>query len=356
MPNTQVRTDTIYGFKRNYDYSYGLGTSTTVYGMYQMKNTNSRVQAVRHKITTSMGFSYRPDFGRERYGFWDSYVDADGRIHYYDRFAGALFGSTGRGASGAISFSMSHNVEAKVLNLNDTTATAKEKYRKVKIIDNLGLSTSYNLIADSLNMSPISVRLRTTLRGFNLNVNGTLDPYMANENGVRYHSYMWNHARGLGKIGRLTNASTSFGMSFSSKQGQKEAEENRQLIDEENILPGSYVQYQDFNIPWDFRFDYSVAYSRPNPHRKATLMQSLNFSGRVSLTDKWRANMNTNFDIQAMKFSFTTFNVSRDLHCFNMQFNFVPFGARKSYSFTLSASSTLLRDLKINKQRSWFDQ
>ena len=65
--------------------------------------------------------------------------------------------------------------------------------------------------------------------------------------------------------------------------------------------------------------------------------------------------LTTNFDIQARKFSFTTFNVNRSLHCWSMSFNFVPFGQRKSYSFTLNASSSILKDLKVNKQRSWFD-
>lgn len=119
-------------------------------------------------------------------------------------------------------------------------------------------------------------------------------------------------------------------------------------------MPG-YIPYYDFDVPWSFRFDYSLSYSRRNPYEKATINQSMNFSGRLSLTKEWNLNMNTNFDIQALKFSFTTFNVTRTMHCWSMAFNFVPFGARKSYSFTLNASSSMLKDLKIDKQRSWFD-
>ena len=114
-----------------------------------------------------------------------------------------------------------------------------------------------------------------------------------------------------------------------------------------------------FNIPWSFRFDYSMFYSNSFNKTKGKeakkIMQSVNFSGRLNLTEKWNLDMNTNFDIQAMKFSFTTFNVSRSLHCWSMAFGFVPFGDRKSYSFNLSASSAILRDLKISKQSSWRD-
>jgi len=355
-----VLVDTVYAFRRNYEYSYSLSSSTNIYGMYIMRNPNSKIKAIRHKITPSVSFSYTPDFGQKKFRFWDSYIDASGRPQYYSHFEKGVFGYTGRGESGAMSFSLSQNLEAKVLEVNDTTKTKDDKpvFKKVKIIDNLGMNASYNMIADSMKLTPISISARTTIKGVSVNMGANMNPYMVDNDGKIYDEYVWNHLKGINKLGRLTNANLSFGMNFESKKGKKEAEENKELIDEEKALPGSYSQYVDFNIPWSFRFDYSFYYTNsfnPKDEEPKKIMQSLNFGGRLNLTEKWNMDMNTNFDIQAMKFSFTTINVSRTLHCWSMSFSFVPFGERKSYSFNLSASSAMLRDLKISKQSSWRD-
>lgn len=360
-----VVIDTIYSFRRNYDYSYSLSSSTNIYGNYIMKNPNSRIKQIRHKITPSMSFSYTPDFGQKKFGFWGSYVDGNGVVQYYNHFEQGVFGSASRGESGAISFSLSNNLEAKVLETNDSidSKDEKAKYKKVKIIDNLGMAASYNMIADSFKLSPISINARTTIKGVNVNMGANMNPYMVDEKGKVYDEYVWNHLKGLNKLGRLTSANMSFGMNFESKKDKKEAgqEEGKNTGGEEQKnAPVEDPEYMEFNIPWSFRFDYSFYYNNnfkpdANGKTKGTINQSLNLGGRLSLTDKWQMDMNTNFDIQAMKFSFTTFNVSRTLHCWSMSFSFVPFGDRKSYSFNLSASSAMLRDLKISKQSSWRD-
>ena len=355
-----VVIDTIYSFRRNYDYSYSLSSSTNIYGMYVMKNPNSRIKMIRHKITPSVGFSYTPDFGQKKFGFWDSYINGNNQQIYYSHFERGVFGYSGRGESGAISFSLSNSLEAKVLEVNDSVKSSDEKlkYKKVKIIDNLSFSTSYNMIADSLRLSPINISARTTIKGVSVNMGANLNPYMVDATGKIYDEYVWNHKSGFGKLGRLTNANMSFGMNFESKKDKKEEEKKNQ--EDDKPTPKDEVEYTEFNVPWSFRFDYSFFYNNPyKPDKygkmRSTINQSLNFSGRLTLTEKWSMDMNTNFDVQAMKFSFTTFNVSRNLHCWTMSFNFVPFGERKSYSFSLSASSSILRDLKVNKQSSWRD-
>ena len=355
-----VIVDTVYSFRRNYEYSYSLSSSTNIYGMYIMRNPNSKIKAIRHKITPQVSFSYTPDFGQRKFGFWDSYIDGKGITQYYSHFEKGVYGYTGRGESGAIQFNLSQNLEAKVLEIQDSTTKKDDKpvYKKVKIIDNLGMTASYNMIADSMKLSPINISARTTIKGVSVNMGANMNPYMVDENGDIYDEYVWNHLKGINKLGRLTNANLSFGMNFESKKGKKEAEENKKSIDEDKALPGTYAQYVDFNIPWSFRFDYSFYYNnsfRPNDENAKKIMQSLNFGGRLNFTEKWNMDMNTNFDIEAMKFSFTTVNISRTLHCWSMSFSFVPFGDRKSYSFNLSASSAMLRDLKISKQSSWRD-
>jgi hypothetical protein len=360
-----VMIDTVYAFRRNYDYSYSLSSSTNIYGTYTMRNPNSRIKAIRHKITPSVNFSYRPDFAQKKFGFWGTYVDGNGKEIYYDHFKGAAFGSAGQGESGAISFSLTNNLEAKVLeDVVDSLKTKddKPKYKKVKIIDNLGFNASYNMIADSFKLSNIAVTARTTIKGVSINMGATLDPYMVDKKGKRYDEYVWNNLSGINKLGRLTTANMSFGMNFESKKEKDAKKKNDESeAEEQKPVKTEDSEYVDFKLPWSFRFDYSLFYSnsfRPDEKTgkiKKQINQSVNFSGQLKLTDKWDMNMNTNFDIQAMKFSFTNFSVSRSLHCWSMSFNFVPFGDRKSYSFNLAASSSILQDLKISKQSSWRD-
>jgi hypothetical protein len=351
---SHVKTDTITGLKRNYQYAYSLSATTNIYGMYIPVNPNSRIQGIRHKITPQVSFSYNPDFGDPKFGFWkEVQADSTGRMEYYSIFEGGIYGATGRGAAGMVSFSLSNNVEMKVANTKDTLAT--ENFKKVKLIDNLSINTSYNLIADSFALSPISLRGRTTIQGVGINFGSTIDPYATNGNGMRINQYAWTQNKGLAKIGRMVNANLSFGMQFDSKKGREESEAAREAIEEENVLPGDFQNYVDFNIPWNFGFDYSFSYNRPNPNQKARLTQTLNLRGSITLTQNWRLNMNTNYDISARAFSFTNFSIYRDLHCWEMSLNFVPFGYMKSYSFTLNARTSMLKDLKVSKQRSFYD-
>ncbi len=395
----ELQVDTIFGFSRNYDYSMSLSASTTVYGMFMMTNPNWKVKAIRHKMTPSISASWRPDFGKEKFGFYDTYVDENGKTQYFNRFDGAIYGSAGRGESGTISFSLANLVEAKVLkNANADTITSgddKSPYKKVSLLDNLSFSGSYNLVADSMNLSTISIRGRTTIKGVSINFGGTLDPYAVDSTGTRYNEFMWNQAQGMERLGRLTAANLSFGLSFKSKEDKNRSNANLESeldgAEQENngrglggietyvpevendpmanglatgvdkfgnkiIFPGlNAPKYYDFNVPWSVNMNYTFSYSNPNPYTPSSINQSLNLSGNLSLTDNWKMSMTTNYDIQARKFSFTTLNLTRTLHCWNMSFSFVPFGERKSYSFTLAASSSMLRDLKIEKSKSWFD-
>lgn len=359
-----VATDTIYTFRRNYDYSYSLSASTNIYGMYVMTNPNSKIKAIRHKITPQVSFSYTPDFGQKKFGFWGSYIDGTGKTQYYNHFENAVFGSAGMGENGSISFNLNNNLEAKVLEVNDSIAKKDEKlqFKKVKLID-ITTATSYNMIADSFKLSPISISARTTIKGVNVNMGSSLNPYMVNEQGRVIDSYTWNHKSGLGKLGRLTNANLSFGMNFESKKDDKKSGEDQKIPAGAKPVKKDDLIYSEFKMPWSFRFDYSFYYNKSYVYNSTTkiskpvttINQSLNLGGKLSLTDKWQMDMTTNFDIQAMKFSFTTVNITRSLHCWTMTFNFVPFGDRKSYSFTLAASSSMLRDLKVSKQSSWLD-
>ncbi len=361
---SHVEKDTIEGLSRVYDYSYSLSASTNIYGTFVPKNPNSRIKGIRHKMTPTLSFNYRPDFGKSRYGYWQQVQVNDSTFQYFDTNAGGIYGgSPSRGASGSISFGLNNNLEMKVLDTKDTTNTSngQQKTKKVKLIDNLSLSSSYDLIADSMNLSTISIRARTTVAGVNVNMGTIIDPYMVDENYRRINKYVWNERSGLGKLGRLTQANLSFGMNFNSKSGKnKKQSTSGGISDEQNLekntKPSIYNEYTEFNVPWNVSFDYSFNYSGPTKSApKGKITQTLGLRGSLSLTSKWDITMNTNLDITAGQFAYTTINVGRDLHCWQMSFNFVPFGYMKSYSFTINAKASMLKDLRLEKQRSYYD-
>lgn len=361
-------SDTIYGFTRDFDYSVSVGASTKLYGDFLPLNPKSNIKGIRHVMTPSLSFSMQPDFSNPGYGMYGNieYFDDQGRpvSLRYPYHEGAVYGTAGAGRSGSIGFSLGNTLEMKVLNLNDTVS--KEKYKKVKLLDQLSLATSYNLAADSLNLSNINISARTKVAGIDVNMGAIMDPY-AFENGHLINVFEFTRSK---KLARLTSANLSFGYSFKSKSKEDEnnkdkpigkdgkpleKSEDQKIIENTRKNYPNIPEYADFSIPWDFRFDYSLRYSRPDPVQKPTINQTVEFNGNVSLTKNWQIGFSSGLDIQKMEVSFTQFNLFRDMHCFQMSLNLVPFGYRQSYSFTIRATAAMLQDLKLSKRESFYD-
>ena len=362
-------SDTIYGFTRDYDYSISVGASTKMYGFYMPRNTKSNIKGIRHLMTPSLSFSMQPDFSNPGYGMYGTveYYDSQGRpvSLRYPYHQGGIYGTAGQGRSGSVGFNLNNTVEMKMLNTNDTVS--KEKYKILKLIDQLSLSTNYNLAADSLNMSNINVAARTKIAGVDVNMGAILDPY-AYENGHLINVYEFQK---YGKIARLTSANMAFGYAFKSKSKEDKEKlkqplgpdgkpmaksEDQKVIDAARKNYPGIPEYADFSLPWDFRFDYNLSYSKPDPKGAANINQTLGFNGNISLTKGWQIGFSSGLDVQKMEVTFTQFNIFRDLHCFQMSLNIVPFGYRQSYSFTLRATAAMLQDLKLSKQDSFYDK
>jgi hypothetical protein len=357
------------GFKRNYEYRYSISSSTTIYGMYTMKNPNSKIKAVRHKIDPSIGFSYRPDFGEDRFGFYDwVQVDSLGNLEQYSLFENGMYGYTRGGRSGSINFSLNNNIEMKIANENDTTS--EDRFKKIAIFDNLGISSSYNLAAESFNLSPFSLNARTKIAGTSINISGTLDPYALDEKGKKIDEYQWNTETGISRLGRLTNAGTGFSLSYSSDKLKKALEKKSKSHDNDNQSSNNggvdnetenmssanndnpSLKYVPFEPSWRVSANYTLRYS--NPSGKANWTQSVSLNGSFDLTPKWKTTISSGFDFVAKELTHTRMSVTRDLHCWTMSFDFSPFGQRKYYSFTIRANASLLQDLKIEKNERGF--
>jgi lipopolysaccharide assembly outer membrane protein LptD (OstA) len=377
---TKVVTDTTNGFFRVYDYSASVSASTKLYGFYTpfRKIFGDKVDQIRHVMTPSVSLSYRPDFGQEKWGYYDTYTEYNAAsdewlTREYSHFQGSLYGTPGSGKYGAASFSLGNNVEMKVKNKTDTTGNA---FKKIKLIESLNFATSYNMAVDSMRWSNISVRGRTKLfKGLSINAGATFDPYITtvNSNGreIRINQTYWERDRSIGKLKNLTlstgysfnndNLKTLIG-SFSGGGGDVSDEEGDKPTDDDKSKTDSKYDengYLAFNIPWNVSFSYSYslrgAYDKMLDDFKYTGVSNFRFNGSLSLTEKWSMNFSSGYDFKNHEITSTNLSINRDLHCWSMSFNAVPFGRYKTYNFTIHVNSSMLQDLKYEKRSSPWD-
>jgi len=374
-----VKVDTINQLSRSYQYNFSTGITTRMYALYYFKNGAS----IRHMMTPSVGYSYQPDFSEPRFGFYQEVQNnQEGGSQLYPIFQGG--GVPPRNKSSALSFGLDNQFEMKIKQKRDST----EQEVKMPLLQNASVRSSYNFAADSFQLANFSLSARTTiLKKININVSGTLDPYAyqptsfdpetgeASPNLRRTPILAWQQGQG---VGRLTNATLNFTTNLSpndfKRKRQKVAtpaeggttEENESLVPDEsqlNELERQELQqitmnpqrYVDFNIPWSLNLNYSLNYTK-SATNETQIVQTLNFSGEFSLTEKWKVSANSGYDFEKKEFAFTTFNIFRDLHCWQMALSWVPFGQRQSYSIDISVKSSILQDLKLSKRNSWFDR
>lgn len=379
-PNSgQVQVgDTTKGFYRVFNYNFSVSANTRMYMTYTF-GKGAKPARLRHMITPTISFTYTPDFGKAKYGYYETIQkNKEGETMTYSPFQNELYGVPSNGAAMALNFSIGNTLELKVPSDRDTTG-----YRKIKLIEALNISSGYNFLLDSLRLSPFSVSLRTTLfKGVNLNVSSTFDPYQVDENGRRINKFFIRTRKGLA---RLTNVSTSFGYSFSSPARRKsdvpasnnpdnnawqatnhaadmmESNEATFFTQTENQYATSMrraqmlaSQYYDFDIPWSVGLSYSFGWSRSGKRINQT--QTVSFNGSVNLTEKWAVEFGAGYDIVKGKLTPGTVMLRRDMHCWQATFSWVPVGFRQSWNFAIRIKSQVLADLlKYRKSRSFLD-
>jgi hypothetical protein len=366
--NKKFDTAFYSGFYRSSAMSTGASLATAVYGMYTFKK-NANIQAIRHVMRPNIGISYSPDLASKDYYHVKTNRDSTTweRYSYYDA---APFGPSASQTFAGLTFGLDNNLEMKVKSKKDTSGV-----RKIKLLDGFGISSSYNLVADSFKLSPFSLNARTNLFDkVNLSFGGTLDPYQVNQFGKRVDRYVWKNKSF--SIGRLTQANIAISTSFQSQDAKSKEKEAKKKEEEENgdvpldaaleekrrqmemmrANPGDYV---DFDIPWRLDLSYSFNYSRGRTVdflRDTTILtQFLGFNGDFSLTPKWKIIVSSGFDFRLKQISYTNLTISRDLHCWQMSINLVPFGSYRQFSITINPKAGILRDLRINRTRQFFD-
>ncbi len=368
-----LTTDTVAGFKRAGEYNLNAGVSTKIYNTIQFKG-NGSLRAIRHVMTPSLSFSYRPDFSNPSYGYYRTIV-SQATIPYpytsrtYSIFQSSEAGGPAAGRSAGIGFTLDNTVEAKVkAKSTDTSGTD----RKISILQGLSFSTFYNFAADSFRLSPVTFNGHTAIFNQKLGINfsGSFNPYeirvidsVSNGQIVRTPVMVNKYSFEDGKFPMLSNFTLSMDISLNSAT----------LHQRQNIQPaGSTVQnmtqnqaqrlalinsdpsaYVDFNIPYNIVLNYSYNYT--NNGALVTTFSTINGSGDFNLTPKWKIQYTTGYDLKAEKLSLTTFSIYRDLHCWDLSFRWVPFGLYKSFSVDLKVKAAILQDLKLSKRKDYYN-
>ncbi|PWT97342.1 MAG: LPS-assembly protein LptD [Bacteroidetes bacterium] len=364
----KVDTSITKGFYTARDISFSMSVSTAVYGTFQFKNKGYGVQAIRHVMRPTISASYHPDLNSQN--FYNIQVDTAGRHQTFSVFDGSLYQAFSGGKTGSIGFGLDNFLEAKVKSKKDTTSD--NQLKKVKLIDGFGFNGSYNLLDTSFyKLSTINFYLRSVLlEKINITASTNLDPYKADSAGRRLREYAW---QGDGfSLGRITNGSLSISSSFQSKKKKDNKKTEQQGYDNYDNLSQEQMQAQldyirmnpaefvDFNIPWNVNVSYSLSFNkvpRPDYSGFSTIFtSSLQFNGDFSLTQKWKVGANGYYDFRAKNVPSFSMFITRDMHCWQMAINVTPVGLRRSFSISINPKAGLLRDLKVNRTRSFSNQ
>ncbi len=336
--NVQQR-DTLYGFQSARDWKAAVTTSTKIFGTFNFKNSKN-LKAIRHVMTPSLGLSYTPEYDRKVYGNFGD----DGEYDSYNPFDVARYRPIDKNEAGSINFGLGNNLEMKV---RDKKAD-KLAYKKVKIIEMAAVSSSYNLIADSLNLSTVSLRANTLIaKRINVNYSSRFNAYDRDSLGREINTFLWDSKS---KLARMESSSIAVGLRFRSESSKRNGGYNG----EESELEEEKEPREGFIGPWNFSANYSLNLNRnfdkDLQRDSSAITQSIIFNGEITVFKKWKVGVNSGYDLVQKDWTATTINLHWDLHCWELNFNWIPHGIRKSYSIQLNVKASMLQDLKLKRQ------
>ncbi len=363
-----LRTDTINQFRNVFSFDVSSSLTTKLYGMVNFKK--GPVRAIRHVITPSIGISYNPDFSNDFWNYYDTYIDGNGIQQLYSMFQGNIYGTPPSGQAGRINYSLGNNLEIKVPSKKDTITGMK----KVKLIEDLSFSGSYDIAKDSLNFSYLSVNGRTTLfKNLSVRYSSIWDPYILDSLGKKQlNQFEWDVNK---RLFRKNSVSWNFSFSYSlnndtfkkNKGGTRNAAtrqfESSPLASEEemNDIRSNPEDYIDWTTQWSLSLSYNLTMSNNltylnwvmQDNRK--VIQTLGMNGSINLSPKWKVSVQSGWDFELKKLSYTSLTIYRDLHCWEMRFNWIPLGTYKSWNFSINVKASALQDLKLSKKKDYRD-
>jgi hypothetical protein len=320
------------------------------------------IKAIRHVINPNISFTYTPDFSDPSLGFYDFYTDKEGKRVYYSRTENGIYGSPAQGASGILNFSIGNNLEMKVKNTKDTITGE----RKIILLENFTIASGYDLAKDSLNWQPLRLTARTTLLNrLQLNYSASYTPYVLDSLGRLTNELLFDKEKVLFK---RQNSQWTLNLSWQINPKKTQNQYSNQpsqadysptelmyspFANPNEILP----DYVDFSIPWNLSLGLSYSHLSSYIVSIAGYQtnQSATFTARgdVNLTSKWKIGFSSGYDFINKDFTYTSIDFYRDLHCWEMRMNWVPFGPRQGWNFSISVKAPMLQDLKYEKRNDF---
>lgn len=347
-------TDTLQGFYANRDFNASANFSTRLYGTFRYKGF---VKAIRHVVSPTISLNYRPDFSTNFWGYYQRFQDSTGEEVLANPFSRGIYGSAPSGRSGNVGFSLLNTLEAKVRDESDSSGV-----KKIKLLERLSLNTSYNMAADRFAWQPINLTASSTaFKGLiNFNYSATFDPYGRDpETGQRVNKSALEVNDKLFFLQRQ-NVTMNLRLDPNSFGGSQKKEDDQNDDDQASrgvgVVSGrldyySIPKYVDFDVPWSLNLSYNLTSSLRNLQEGMQTSQSFNFDGNVDITEGWKIGFRSGYDFKAEEFTYTTFDFYRDLHCWQLSFNWVPFGFQQSYMLTIRVKANMLSDLKLERRR-----
>jgi len=341
--DSTLTTDTISKFTRAHDYNLSTGLNTKIYGLVEFKK--SKIAGIRHVMSPNISFTFNPDFSDEKYDYYKTVqINENGETQNYSIMENGIYGSPSNRESGTINFSLGNILDMKIRNNKDTVET----FKKIKLIESLGISSSYNIFSDSLNFSNIRLNARTRLLNIlDITFSSDYDPYVTNTDRTnRINQFELSTNK---RLARLKSFTTSIGLSINDKSFSADKDENKDEKKEEDENRDFYA------IPWDLSANYSLTYDKG--HNIATFAdttQSLTFSGNLKITKNWKIGFRSGYDFDEKELTYSSVDIYRDLHCWEMLFHWIPLGYHQSYTLTIRVKAAALRDLKYEKKKDWF--
>lgn len=379
LGGNDVSIQEVNGFRTARSFSTGISASTRIYGVFAPKNSE-RKTAIRHTMAPTLGYTFKPDFSNEFWGYFeDVQIDSTGKTERYTPFSIGAYGAPTAGEQQSLSFSLSNLLELKTLRKqkpiapgdsaltspvasgktklgsgapDDSAAVKKDDFLRLNLLDNLGIATSYNFAADSLKLADIRLDARTNLfkNKLQLQSRASLDPYRTNAEGKNWDSFTWE----AGLFPRMTELSVSINTTLAAAKKDKLKRNSNMTNQELQDIRYFRDMYLDFNVPWKLNLGILMNYSHQGLTRDTSF--TFNVTGDVNLTPKWKIGYTSGYDFTALDFSYTSFSIYRDLHCWELSMTWIPFGDRQSYFLTLNVKSSTLKDLKLTKRNDWQDR
>lgn len=344
-----VDKDTVFGFISNRDVSFNTSLTTRLYGMFAFKK--GYIKALRHVINPSLSMNFTPDFSDPSLGFYNFYLDKLGNKVFYSKTEDGMFGSPPRGKSGIVSFNLGNNLEMKVGSKKDSI----KNERKIVLLESFNISTGYDLAKDSVNWQPLRITARTTLfQRLVINYSASYTPYVINQSGQLTNEFLYNKEKILFK-NQNSQWDLNLNWQLNSKKSNTQTSTDNISPTEQTYSPFAnpnevFGYNVDFTIPWSLNlglnFSRLSSYIVALANYQTNLSSVLSAKGDINLTNKWKIGFTSGYDFINKDFTYTSIDFYRDLHCWEMRMNWIPFGPRAGWNFTIAVKASMLQDLK----------